>query len=292
MSEREAGGVRLTGIYRYPVKSCRGVAVPEAEVDRRGLAGDREFMVVDTAGRFLTQRELARLALIAPRRAEATLTLTAPRIGPLTIEPTDTGPAREVTVWRDVCDAVDQGDEAADWLGSFLNVPCRLVRLAPAFRRGLDPTFVSWSGGEVGFADGFPFLIVAEESLAELNRRLPEPLPMNRFRPNLVVAGCPAFAEDGWLRIRVGEVELSIVKPCARCAITTTDQASAVRGKEPLRTLAGFRNVPGRGVMFAQNAVHRNTGRLRLGDTVEVLDVGRAVDWAFVPEPDGAPGRR
>jgi uncharacterized protein YcbX len=132
--------------------------------------------------------------------------------------------------------------------------------------RPANPAFAP-PGARVSFADGFPFLLISEESLADLNGRLAVPLPMNRFRPNLVVAGCEPYAEDGWKEIRIGDVKLRVVKPCERCLVTTTDQATGERGKEPLRTLATYRKV-GNDVMFGQNVVHENTGELRVGDAV------------------------
>ncbi|HMK72199.1 MAG TPA: MOSC domain-containing protein, partial [Myxococcaceae bacterium] len=151
----------------------------------------------------------------------------------------------------------------------YLGQPVRLVHIGTSFQRPLNPDYVP-EGGDVGFADGYPLLVLSDASVAELNRRLAEPLPMNRFRPNLVVTGCPAFAEDAWKRIRVGEVVLHIVKPCERCAITTVDQATGEQGKEPLATLATFRRYGG-GVAFGQNAVHQGPGRIRVGDAVELL---------------------
>ena len=166
--------------------------------------------------------------------------------------------------------AVDQGQEASDWFRGFLGVPCRLVGMAdehvrPTGRR-LRP------GDQVSFADSYPLLLISEASLEDLNARLAAPLPMDRFRPNIVVSGCPPYAEDGWRTVRAGAVGLDVMKPCVRCVITTTDQQTAQRSTEPLRTLATYRRDADGGVIFGQNLLHHGPGALRVGDPVEVLE--------------------
>ncbi|MCS7002949.1 MAG: MOSC N-terminal beta barrel domain-containing protein, partial [Dehalococcoidia bacterium] len=188
--------IRVTGLFWYPVKSCRGYAIAEAQVDRRGVRDDRSFMITDPHGVFLTQRELPRLALITPVLADDALTLSAPGMEPLATPIRRAGPTREVIVWQSVCRAVDQGDAAAEWLGAALDAPARLVRLADDHVRPVDPQYAAQSTDQVAFQDGYPFLVISEESLADLNRRMPEPLPMNRFRPTIVVAGAEPYAED------------------------------------------------------------------------------------------------
>lgn len=263
--------ITVTALYRYPIKSCAGIALTEAHLEPRGIRHDRELMVVDAAtDRFLTQRELPRMALIAPQIAEKVLRVHAPGMAELILPIAEVGPTREVGIWRDRCLAVDQGDEAAAWLSAFLGRPCRLVRMAPDFVRPVDPTYAT-PGDQVGFADGFPCLLIAEESLADLNTRLGAPLPMNRFRPNIVIAGGAAFGEDRVSRLRIGDIEFAAPKSCARCTITTVDQATGATGKEPLRTFATFRKVK-RGVMFGQNLIHAGVGVIRVGDRVEALE--------------------
>ena len=262
--------ITVTSLYRYPIKSCAGVALTEAELEPRGIRHDRELLIVDAAtDRFLTQREIPRMALIAPQIADGALRARAPGMAELVLSLIEDGPTRAVVVWRDRCAAVDQGDEAAAWLSDFLGRPCRLVRMAPDFVRPVDPTYAV-PGDQVGFADGFPCLLIAEESLADLNARLDAPLPMARFRPNIVIAGGAAFGEDRVGRLRIGAVEFAAPKSCARCAITTVDQATGETGKEPLRTFATFRKV-GRGVLFGQNLIHAGVGTIRVGDRVEAL---------------------
>jgi hypothetical protein len=255
--------------------------VAEAEVDALGLVGDRRFLVVDPEGRFLTQRTLPRMALIATRLDAATLTLTAAGAGSVEVPraPDPAAPLVAVTVWKsEGLLAEDCGSAAAAWLGRLLGAPCRLVRIGPAFRRpvrrvpgGLDGTPL------VGFADAYPFLLASEASRADLNDRLvargEEPLGWDRFRANLIIEGCAAFAEDTWPRLRIGAIEFRAAGPCARCAVTTTDQATGERGVEPLRTLATYRRDPRspEDVNFGQNLIHLTVGgRLRVGDAVVV----------------------
>ena len=267
------GGTTITviGLYRYPIKSCAGIALTEARLEPRGIRHDRELLIVDAAtDRFLTQREAPRMALIAPQIADGTLWAHAPGMAELTLRLAEDGPTHEVGIWRDRCMAGDQGDEAAAWLSAFLERPCRLVRMVPEFVRPVDPTYAA-PGDQVGFADGFPCLLIAEESLADLNTRLGEPLPMNRFRPNIVIAGGAPFGEDRVGRLRIGHLAFAAPKSCARCTITVVDQATGEPGKEPLRTFATFRRAE-RGVMFGQNLIHAGVGTIRVGDRVVALE--------------------
>jgi uncharacterized protein len=263
-------GCVVTGLFVYPVKSCAGIALQVAEVGARGIRHDREFMLVDPQGHFLTQRQLPRMALIHPARTADTLALTAPGMCRLDLTPCRDGERVNATIWRDRVAAIDQGPEVADWLSTFLQTPCRLVRQVDDAVRPVDREFATQPTDEVSFADGYPLLLLSEESLSDLNARLETRLPMNRFRPNVVVARAAApYVEDTWRRISIGEVTFSLVKACARCAITTTDQVTAARGHEPLTTLATYRRVA-RGVLFGQNLIHHTGGTLRVGDRVRV----------------------
>jgi uncharacterized protein YcbX len=266
--------IRVTALNMYPVKSCAATPLEVAELDARGIRHDREFMLVDRQRRFLTQREQPRLALIVPRRTDTSLELSAPGMPPLSVEPLD-GRRETVTIWRDRVVAADQGEEAADWLSSYLGQPVRLVRLPGDVVRPVDPHFASRPDAQVSLADAFPLLLISEESLADLNTRLDQPLPMNRFRPNVVCrgAGVP-YAEDSWAELQIGELAFSVVKACARCVTTTTDQLTAERGREPLATLATYRRVA-RGVLFGQNLIHATPGRIAIGDPLRIC---RAVD--------------
>jgi uncharacterized protein len=283
--------MQLSEIFIYPVKSLRGIGVTSLQVDDLGLVGDRRFMVVDENGRFLTQRTLPRMALIATALSADTLTLSADGHGLIKVSRTQSVGVPQSSVGRDSPDlprsvsvwnsegllANDCGDDVATWLTSFLEVKCRLVRIGEKFLRPiLKPA--AGPGDRVSFADAVPFLVISEASLANLNDRLvaqgDDALPMNRFRPNLIVSGCDAFAEDTWARFRIGQVIFRGAGPCSRCVVTTTDQITAERGKEPLRTLATYRRDPTdpTDVNFGQNLIHETkSGSLRVGDPLEVL---------------------
>jgi len=266
-------GIYVSALYCYPIKSCRGVALKQATTDARGIVGDRRMMIVDEEGTFISQREVAHLALIAPQpNADGSLTLSAPGMPALTLWPSGQGPARPVRVWRDTCLAVDQGDAVADWFSTFLGMAVRLVHIADAFVRRVDARYARRPSDQAAFADGYPFLLISQASLDALNARLATPLPMNRFRPNIVVDGCPPFAEDGWRDFRINGITFSAVKPCARCVVTTIDQETAIAGPEPLRTLASFRAVDQK-VMFGQNLVADRPGSVRVGDAVILSSV-------------------
>ncbi len=271
--------MHLSALHIYPVKSCRGLTVSSAELDDHGLIGDRRFMVVSAEdGLFLTQRTHPRMALIETALTKETLTLSSPNHGsvfvPLASSLTpQASVTRRVTVWKSTVTADDCGDEAAEWLTDFLGLPLRLVRMGGAFQRPIvKPT--AQPGDVVSFADAYPLLIISEASLADLNSRLTDQLPMNRFRPNLVVAGCEPYAEDTWEHIQINGGVFRNAGPCARCPVTTTDQLTAVRAKEPLKTLATYRRDPEdhTDVNFGTNLIHETKrGTLRVGDAVTLL---------------------
>lgn len=262
----------LDAIWIYPVKGMRGRAVGEAVVEPWGLAGDRRWLVVDAQGRFLSQRETPRLAQVAAAPTEQGLVLSADGFGPcaVTAPPPDAERAR-VAIWRDAVDAALADPAAAEWLAEVLHRPgCRLVHMDdPGRARAVDPAYGEASD-RVSFADGFPLLLTSVESLGDAQARTGSPTPMARFRPNLVVSGAPAWAEDGWAGLSVGGVELAVVKPCDRCIVTTTDQQTGARDPagEPLATLGKFRR-DGRGrILFGQNLIPRGSGRIRTGEAV------------------------
>ena len=272
--------MHVAGLFLYPVKSLRGFAVASAMLDRFGFVGDRRFLVVDGDGRFLTQRALPRMALIETALTPCELVLRAPHGGSCAV-PLHAGrgaePTLRVAIWRDTVEAEDCGVEAAVWLSEILRQPCRLVRLGPAYHRPVNPARAE-PGDEVTFADAFPLLTLSEASLAELNARLiargQAAVPMNRFRPNLVLAGATAYAEDSLTRFRAGEGVFRAGGGCARCVVITTDQLTGTREAEPLRTLAGYRRDPADStrVLFGQNLVHETkTGIVRVGDQVVPL---------------------
>jgi uncharacterized protein len=308
------GSLRISRITLFPVKGLAGVEVAARRVGPRGLEGDRRWMVVDAEGTFLSQRTHPRMVLVQAALEPGAdggewIRLTRrgggaekgggpPRGDGAEIGDEAEGrneaevfrfPARpegggnaggeelEVEIWGDRVQAVAPHPEGDAWLSDFLGAPVRLVYQPDRSHRPTDPHFAP--GAEVSMADGYPILVLTRASLDELNRRLAEsgsgPLPMDRFRPNLVVEGPVApHAEDGWRRFQVGGVAMAGVKRCARCAVTTVDPATAERGKEPLRTLAHYRRDPEGRVFFGQNVVPLGVGAVAVGDRVELLEEG------------------
>jgi uncharacterized protein YcbX len=265
----------LAEIRIFPVKGLHGGTDDSAVVEPRGLAGDRRWMVVDEPGRFLSQRELPRMALLSARIVAGGITLAAAGRAPLFVATPTQGHARAVTVWDDTVAALPAGRAAGAWLSEALGAACTLVFQADAASRPVRPDHAA-PGDVVSFADGFPILLGAAESLADLNARLARRVPMLRFRPNLVVEGAPAWAEDGWRRVRIGGAVFRVVKACDRCIVTTIDPDTGDRPdpEEPLRTLKTFRRDAGGRVYFGQNLVPERCGTIRVGDAVEVLEAG------------------
>ena len=266
---------RITSLHIYPVKSCRGIDVREALITPTGLEWDRCWMIVRPEGRFVTQREYPRLATISVAVGNGRLTLSADGQPPLDIDVAHGGPARKVRIWHDDCKAIDAGDEAAAWLQRVLADDLRLVRIDEREPRLANPQYVGPKPQPVTFTDGYPVLMISNESLAELNRRLPEPIPMARFRPNIVIEGVAAHAEDQMALFRLGPVVLRGVKLCTRCSVTTTDQHSGARDphQEPLRALGKYRHdYELKGVTFGQNCtLHAGLGeRLAVGATLAI----------------------
>ncbi|HXD10235.1 MAG TPA: MOSC N-terminal beta barrel domain-containing protein [Anaerolineales bacterium] len=263
--------ITVSSLIYYPIKACRGFEVEAAQVERMGLQNDRRMMVVTLEGLQLTQRDHAKLARVIPTLSDSTLTLSAPDFEAIQVPIQKTGTTQTVRVWHNRgVQAIDQGDESAQWFSDWLGVAVRLVHIAQGVQRTLDSQYAIHSDDHTGFADAYPILITSEESLHDLNNRLEVPVPMNRFRPNLVVKGCEAYAEDTWNQIRIGNVELAIVKPCDRCVVTTIDKESLVQSKEPLKTLATYRTQE-LGAIFGQNIIPLSEGRLQLGMNVDVL---------------------
>ena len=259
--------LRLTALHVYPVKSAAGLAPPRWDVDSFGFRYDRRWMVVDAAGRMISQRTHPRLALVRPAIDDGTLRIETAGMPALELP---LAPASVVTmtaaIWDDTCAAVWTGERAARWFSDVLETDCSLVYMPETTVRPANTAYAP-PGHRVSFADAFAFLLISEESLADLNGRMSAPLPMNRFRPNLVIAGGTAFGEDTLGAFRIGALPFRVVKPCDRCVLTTTDQATAARGLEPLRTLATYRRWDGK-VWFGQNVVHEGTGHLAVGDAV------------------------
>lgn len=261
--------MELGQLWSYPIKSCAGTAASSAKVSAAGLAFDREWMVTDAAGYFLTGRVHPKLVLVKPTPTIEGLALQAPGMPDLLVRRLLFNQLRQTGVWAYRFDAW-WGDATADeWFSVYLGLSARLLYIGANSRRALraDPSV------RFSFADGYPFLLVGEASLADLNSRLNTPVSMRNFRPNIVVSGAEAFAEDDWKRIRIGSVEFEHLKPCDRCVFTTIDPdtAQAANDMQPLRTLGGYRRTPA-GVMFGQNLVARSKGVLQVGDQVEVME--------------------
>ncbi len=261
--------MELTQITLYPAKSMGAISLERSLVTSFGLHNDRRWMLVDDAGMFLTQRKFSIMRTIHCRLVDQGVVFTAPDREPLVANFEHLAEPMLVQVWRDSVEGLKAPQIASDWFSSLLGVRCHLVYMPENAFRQVDRTFFD-ADQRVGFADGFPFLLISEASLRDLNSRLATPVGMNRFRPNLVVSGAEAYAEDQWKRIRIGTIEFRVVKPCSRCVMTTIDEISGEKSREPLETLASYRkNVFG--VCFGQNLVHLNAGELKLGDRVEVL---------------------
>ncbi len=270
---------RITSLLIYPVKSLRACAVSAAEMDALGLVGDRRFLVVDEQGGFLTQRTVPRMACVSTALSADALTLSADGLGSISAPRAADSRAELMTVnvWKSAgLLAEDCGDGVAAWLSDFLHLKCRLVRIGDQFCRPVQKD-AARLGDVVSFADAAPLLVISEASLADLNDRIQQncggPVPMNRFRPNMVVSGCEAFAEDAWASLQIGSVNLRTAGKSARCILTTTDQETGVRGKEPLKTLATFRreSAESSSVYFGANFINESkSGSIRVGDEILV----------------------
>jgi uncharacterized protein len=266
--------LEVSELYVYPVKGASAVALEAARLDPFGIEHDRRWMVVDEAGAFVTQRDRPWLGQLETALRPDALVLRSRSAGECTLPlRPDGGTMRAVRIWDDVVTATDAGDDAAAFISAHLEHPVRLLFMPDSTLRQADLDYAR-PGDRVSFADGFPLLLATQASLDELNSRLAEPVPMLRFRPNVVVRGpVPAHDEDAWRAVRIGDVACDVVKPCARCVVTTVDTATAAPGKEPLHTLSGYRRWNGK-VWFAQNLVHRAEGVLQLGDAVDILERG------------------
>ncbi|MEO5888395.1 MAG: MOSC N-terminal beta barrel domain-containing protein [Anaerolineales bacterium] len=263
--------ITVSSLIYYPIKGCRGFEVESASVERMGLQNDRRMMVVTPKGKHLTQREYPKLALVTPTLNDGTVTLSAPDYDSIQFGTQTSGPSQPVSIWKSKgVQAIDQGDEAAQWFSDWLGTPVRLVHIADGYKRLVNEEYTVNADDHTGFSDGYPILLTSEEGLQDLNTHLGSPIPMNRFRPNIVVKGGPAFVEDSWNRIRLGDVELAVVKPCARCVVTTIDKDTLEKSKEPLKTLEKYRRHK-LGAIFGQNVIPIHGGTLQRGMTVEVL---------------------
>jgi uncharacterized protein len=271
----------LASLHIYPVKGCRAVDLDQAVVEPWGLAGDRRWLIVDDDCQFMTQRKhpsLARIVITPGPGADITAA-TGGHPALRVPAPDESAELLKVTVWRSTVLAASAGPEADAWFSAYLGEPVRLVYLDDPTRRAVDPDY-GQVGDTVSFADGYPLLLTSTESLDQLNEWLTaaghQPVPVNRFRPNVVVSGRSPWAEDRWRRIRIGPVSFRVAKPCGRCVVTTTDQTTGMRGPQPLKMLAARRRF-GQNLVFGQNLIPDSPGYIRVGDPIEIILFGRNI---------------
>jgi len=246
----------VTALFVYPVKSSRAIPRSRVRVTRTGFEWDRQWMVIDGNGTFLSQRTHPQLARIVPEVMSGALVLSAPDMPPLHLPLSSIGERIAVRVHRDPCVGLDQGSAAHEWVSRALGQPVRLVRVPPQPERRANPAFAGTVPAPMGFADGYPVLVCNQASLDDLNERMPEAIPMERFRPNVVLDGLPAWAEDRIDSIHVGDLTLRLVKPCTRCTIPSIDQQTGLPSTDPAPVLKKFRfNKELLGISFGENAV-------------------------------------
>lgn len=264
--------IHLTEIYIYPIKSLGGFQIQQSLVLKPGLEYDRRWMLIDPAGNFITQRTHPNMALLSVGRENGEFRIKDK------LHPEDSIPLpltqkstslRKVSVWDDIVTAVTVDPAISRWIQKKLQIPCQLVYMSESVSRPIEEKYAV-SGETVSFADAMPYLLISQASLDFLNTKLKDPVTMDRFRPNLVVSGTEPFEEDQWDIIQVGTVRFKIVKPCARCIMTTVAQDTGKTGKEPLKTLSEFRKV-GNKIYFGQNMIPLNDGLIRQGETVKIM---------------------
>ncbi len=261
---------RISEILIYPIKSLGGISVPSARVQPKGLQWDRRWMLVDEQNNFLTQRVWPRMALFTLQWQSGQLIVRF-RDEHITIpmhQPEGNGFA--ATVWNDTVEVIEVSPTLSAWFSKHLEMPCKLVFFPENNPRAVDAAY-KVGDDHVSLADAYPMLIIGQESLNDLNKRLSNPVPMNRFRPNLVFTGGLPYEEDGWQNFSVGAVKVAGVKPCARCVLTTVDQATGEKGTEPLATLSTYRKV-GAKVLFGQNLIALNYSEIFVGDEIRLTD--------------------
>jgi uncharacterized protein YcbX len=260
--------IKLTEINIYPVKSMAGITLQSSAIDAMGLQYDRRWMVVSPTGKFITQRSHPQMALIQPHLNGGQLTLSSFGLDDHIVPLADANsPRKTVQVWNDTVQAQHLSAETDHWLAHTLGEPCHLVYIDAQEVRQCDLSYAK-QGDRTGFSDGFPLLLISQASLDDLNAKLNETVTMQRFRPNLVVSGCEAFAEDTWQSMQINTLSFHIVKPCSRCIITTVNpQLGFVNSPEPLQTLATYRKVDNK-IYFGQNVIHQQTGHIHLGEGI------------------------
>lgn len=263
----------VSEIYRYPIKSCRGHRLEYSNLDRFGIVGDRRCMLIDDKGRFVTQRQLAKLTMLVPELHSDRITITH-KESAIEINLEGLSEQRLASVWKDTITVLDAGDEISQWLSEELNRSLRLVYMPEVCDRLVDNHYAK-NNQTVSFADGFPILLTTQSSLDLLNSRLLSPIPMDRFRPNIVIAGCDPHAEDNWGKIRIGTVEFEVAKPCSRCVIPSIDQITGDKNNEILERLREYRLGRDKQIYFGQNLLYKydadSVATISVGDVVEVI---------------------
>lgn len=263
----------VSELWIYPIKSCKGIQLVENKIVVTGFQYDRRFMVVDEENNFLTQRQHHKMALITCKIVGEDLQISAtdyPTIR-LPLNPLR-GTNLQARVWSDTCESIEIGERYNEWFSSFLGLKCKLVYMPETSNRIVDPNY-NTTNAITSFSDGFPFLLISQASLDDLNSKLEDKISMTRFRPNIVVVGTEPFEEDNWQEIKIDEIVFQVVKPCSRCVITTIDQTTGISGKEPLKTLSKYRSV-GNKIMFGQNLIHlQKKGSIKVGAQLQILSI-------------------
>ena len=265
--------LQVSEIYIYPIKSVGGIRVNEANTAERGFENDRRWMLIDENNQFITQRKHHKMALLKATIEQGHIIVSAAQLGlsslSIAMEAPDTTPI-DVTIWNDTTQAVSISEEADKWFSDALEMRCRLVKMAPVAQRQIKKKW-AYKDESVSFADEYPYLFLGQSSLDDLNSRLSAPVPMDRFRPNVVFTGGQPYEEDHWAgQFEVGNAQFKGLKPCKRCVLTTIDQETGTQGKEPLQTLASYRKGNDGGVIFGQHVIAINNAQVKVGDTIKI----------------------
>ncbi|HCY76814.1 MAG: MOSC domain-containing protein [Ignavibacterium sp.] len=258
----------LSEIYIYPIKSLGGISVTSAPAEERGLKYDRRFLLVDENNMFMTQRDFPEMALLKLSFYENGFKVLNTKDGSHIVLPfkSDSNENISVKIWEDICGAVRVSQDVDVWFSTAIDKKCSLVYMSDDEKRIVEKKYLN-ENHIVSFADAYPYLIIGQSSLDDLNTKLEKPLPMNRFRPNFVFTGGTPYEEDNWKDFRINNVDFMAVKPCARCVITTTNQDTAERTAEPLKTLSLYRKINTK-VMFGMNVICKNNGTVSVGDRI------------------------
>ena len=262
----------LSEIYTYPIKSLKGIALSSAKIENYGLQYDRKWMLINDENGFMSQRAYPQMALLKVSLFSDHLQVrhtTQDKLINIPLEENKSSETVNVKIWDDMCEAKLLPDDINQWFSEALEINCKLVYMPDNYQRKVDGNYAK-EGEVTKFSDGFPYLLIGQSSLDDLNSRLKKPVTRDRFRPNLVISGFEPYAEDEWKVIQIGETMFRVAKPCARCRITTIDQDTAETGKEPLKTLSGYRMKDNK-VFFGQNLLNLSGREIRTGDEVKII---------------------